>query len=524
MSQRQRDLLILFGLALLVNGAVALLVSRPGYTDSYYYFNGGKFLADGQGLVEPYRWNYVNAPASLPAPGFDFWQPLPAFLSAAGIILFGRAAPFDSAQWVFVLVAACLPPLTYLMASRFGTRRQALIAGLLAVFSGYYVIYWSLPESFAPFALAGGGCLYVLAITADRQQWPLWLAAGALSGLAHLTRADGLLLLGIALLTAFIRPGRRWLSALLVVAGYLAVMAPWFYRNQLAFGSPLAPGGINAVWLTQYNDLFNYPQNLSAARFLASGWPAIIRVKLDVLVTNLESFVAVQNLIVLTPLTVIAAWRRWRDPKLWPALADQAGVFVAMTFVFSLPGKNGGYFHSAGALLPATFTLATLGLDDAIGWGAARRHWKGTSARRVFGAAVVAIAGLLTLFLVTGRVVGLPLNGQVAWNTTDSVYQTIGDRLSQLGEGASVRVMSNNPAGFYYFTGRGGMPVPNGGEEMLLRAAHDYQLKYLVLDWNVPDGLKPLYASGPVSTRLKLVETYGSAPHLVYLYRIEDQP
>ena len=59
---------------------------------------------------------------------------------------------------------------------------------------------------------------------------------------------------------------------------------------------------------------------------------------------------------------------------------------------------------------------------------------------------------------------------------------------------------------------------------MLLRAARDYRLKYLVLDWNVPDGLRQLYADGPISPRLKLVETYGDAPHTVYLYRVEDQP
>ena len=49
MTQRTRDLLILFVVALSVNGAIALLITNPGYTDSYYYFNGGLFLAEQAG-------------------------------------------------------------------------------------------------------------------------------------------------------------------------------------------------------------------------------------------------------------------------------------------------------------------------------------------------------------------------------------------------------------------------------------------------------------------------------------------
>lgn len=524
MSQRWRDLVTLVLLALAVDGLVAALIASPGYTDSYYYFNGGQFLVSGHGLVEPYRWNYVNAPASLPAPGFDFWQPLPAFLSAAGILIFGQAHPFDSAQWIFVLVAALLPAIAYLWAARLGTRRQALIAGLLMVFSGFYVVRWSLPETFAPFALAGAGCLFLVSLAGARDRWWLWLLAGGLAGLANLTRADGLLLVGIGVVFALMRPNRRWLWTVCVIGGYVLVMLPWFLRNLAIFGSPLAPGGINALWLTEYNGLFNYPQNVTAARYFASGWGAILAVKWDVLLTNLTSFVAVQNLIFLAPFTLVGAWRRWRSPWVLPALIYQLGMFAAMTFAFSLPGKFGGYYHSAGALLPVTFALAALGLDDVLGWAAARRGWRLASALAVFGAASVALAVCLSIYLVLVSVVGLPLNGQIAWNQTDSIYRTIGDDLNQMGAGQDVRVMVNNPPGFFYFTGRGGMPVPNGGEDMLLRAAHDYHLAFLVLDHNVPTALLDLYRHGPVSSRLSLVKTYGTGANAVYLYRIEDQP
>ncbi len=109
MSQRIRDLLILYGLALLVNGLVAVLVDSPGYVDAYYYFNGGRLLVEGYGLNEPYLWNYVYAPASLPAPAFTYWQPLPSLLAALGIALFGQVDAFGAAQAVYVAAGSFLP-------------------------------------------------------------------------------------------------------------------------------------------------------------------------------------------------------------------------------------------------------------------------------------------------------------------------------------------------------------------------------------------------------------------------------
>ncbi|MBN1120384.1 MAG: glycosyltransferase family 39 protein, partial [Anaerolineae bacterium] len=191
----RRDLIILVVLSLLVNGIVALLVSDPNYVDAFYYFNGGLALAEGNGFIEPYFWNTIGAPVSLPAPAFGYWQPLPSFLAMLGILLFGKASAFGSAQAIFVLAASALPVISYRIALRFGERRHAWLAGLLTVFSGIYVVYWSLPETFTLFVLSGAGAL-LLAARARRsgKKWWRWLLAGVCAGLGYLCRADGLLL------------------------------------------------------------------------------------------------------------------------------------------------------------------------------------------------------------------------------------------------------------------------------------------------------------------------------------------
>ncbi|MBN1430138.1 MAG: hypothetical protein JXB07_17345 [Anaerolineae bacterium] len=538
MTQRVRDWLLLYLLAVLVNGVVAVLVDQPGYMDAYYYFNGAHLIIDGKDWFEPYLWNYVNAPPALPTPAFAYWQPLPSMLAAMGVLLFGRMAAFGSAQMLFVLIAAGLPIVAYEVASQVGERRHALLAGLLTVFSGYYVVRWSLPETFTPFAFAGAGALALAGLGIQKRFWWIWFLAGGCAGLSHLTRADGVLITSTVVFAGLCSPWLNRLSmndredtsspqALAPVwqagmgfLGYLVVMSPWFWRNLTIFGSLQASGGLSALWLNNYDDLYTYPTDLSPARFLADGWGTILRVKWDALLVNLATFIGVQNLVFLTPLTLIGVWRRWREPLLLPAILYGVALFAAMTFAFSLVGARGGYFHSGGALLPFTFTAAVLGLDDALRPLARWRRWGLEQARRLFRLYMVILAALVTGYVIVTQVVGLPLSGKISWNNSNAVYGEIGAKLDELGVPLSVDVMSNDPPGFYYYTGRGGVPLPNGDEEMLLLAAQDYRIGFLVVDQDVPRGLRTLYDNGPTTPRLELVETYDSGGRLVYLYEI----
>jgi hypothetical protein len=305
------------------------------------------------------------------------------------------------------------------------------------------------------------------------------------------------------------------------MAGYLLVMGPWLSRNLAMFGSVQAPGGISTLWLVHYNDMFLYPAQLTASRYFAAGWQVIAETKLRALWQNLQTFVAVQNLVFLTPLSIAGLIQRWRDLWLMPAIVYGTGLFLAMTFAFTWPGMNGGWLHSGAALLPFLMAASSLGLDETIRWAARRRAgWNVVQARQVFGAGAVAIAILLTFWLVTASLVGLPYSGQIAWNQQDAVYREIGDTLVALGVPSGAPVMVNNPPGFFTHTGHGGIPLPSGDEAMLLRAADAYDVEYLVIDHNVAAPLVTLYSDGPSSGRLRLLETFGNESAPVYLYQI----
>lgn len=526
MNQRIRDLLLLYGLALVVNGLVAVLVDSPGYVDAYYYFNGGRLLVEGHGLQEPYLWNYVHASASLPAPAFTYWQPLPSLLAALGIALAGRADAFGAAQAVYVVAGSAVPLLSYIVAIQIGERRHAWLAGLLTIFGGFYTIYWSLPESFTPFALSAGGALALAGYGRSSNRWWVWVLAGICAGLAHLSRADGVLVLAVVVLAGLLPADTghsaplKW-EVLLAVPAYLAVMSPWFVRNLLAFGSLQAPGGLGTLWLIEYNDLFNYPSNLTASRYFSAGWGAILDGKWQALVGNIATFVAVQNLIFLVPFTLVGLWQRWRNDRLLPAVIYGVALFAAMTLAFSWPGVRGGWLHSGAALMPFLLPAASLGLDDVVKWASERlRGWEAERAWRGFSRMSVLFAVLLTAFVVLNRVVGLSDLSTVEWNESDAVYDAIGARLDALGVPADARVMSNNPPGFYAHTGRGGIPLPNGDESTLLRAADDYGVAFLIIDQNVPAGLQSLYDNGPAFERLRLIDVFEGYSGMVYLYQI----
>ena len=161
-STRRRDLLGLFLLSLVVRLAIAALISRPGYMDTAYYSAGAIDIAQSRNLNEPFLWNYLDDPEGLPHPGFLYWGVLPSLLAAPFAALFPGS--FLALQLPFVLFSALLPLLAYGIARRFTDRRRtAWLAGLFTLFSGFFFPYWTLPETFAPFALFGSLALWLSA-------------------------------------------------------------------------------------------------------------------------------------------------------------------------------------------------------------------------------------------------------------------------------------------------------------------------------------------------------------------------
>ncbi|HET7376642.1 MAG TPA: glycosyltransferase family 39 protein, partial [Anaerolineae bacterium] len=223
-------------------------------------------------------------------------MPLPSILVAASESIFGVS--YRAAQLPFILLSAFLPLITFAVAWRIThSRRAAWIGALLTIFSGFYLPYWGVPESFAPFAVFGSLAIYLSVNPSPR--WKL-LMAGACAGLAHLSRADGVLLLLPMLLVQVRTAGRGvkeenvrrkfppYYSAFsLIIAGYLLIMSPWFIRNIMTIGAPLSPAGTQAAYICNYDELFSYGMPLNFQHLIDCGVGQVVGDKLRALASGL---------------------------------------------------------------------------------------------------------------------------------------------------------------------------------------------------------------------------------------------
>lgn len=515
-----------FALVALV-GAVLLMrpVRAPAYTDAYYHFNAALRFASGQGLTDTYLWTYVGAPEALPAsgtfPSHLYWMPLTSALGALGVRVFGAADAMTSMQWVYAACLAGAAGIGYALGGRLGgTRRASWMAGLITLCGGFYARYWGTTDTFATYALVGGGGLLALALAWDalftyrRLRAGLWLLAGLCAGLAHLARPDGLIVLiaGLALTGwALLRRGPRraaLAAAALLSAAYLLVMLPWFARNLAEIGTPLPLGGTAGAWFTAYDDLFRFPPGASAAEFWAAGGlPLLLRTRWEALAGNAGTFVVVEGMVLLTPLMLVALWARRREVFLAPFWLAALGLHVAMTVVFPYPGVRGGLLHGAVALAPWWAALGVAGCDQVVAWAARRRRWRVRSAQQVFGTALMCYVVVLSLWIL-GR-------GAVSGGAIPALYAAL-DTLLPRG----ARVMINDPAAMYYYTGRGGAAVPSSAPAVIPQLAARYQLDYVVLEAaGLPAAMSSAWDAPPAWLQPVSLELPG-----VRVYAVSDPP
>ncbi len=522
MTLRLRDTLILVLLWSVVNGLVAWLVRQPGYVDAYYYFNSAQIMRYG-GAVEPYFWNYLIAPDALPVALFSYWLPGASLLALPGLLIF-PSAPFTGAQIIYILASASLPLLAFELGTTLGGRRTGWYASLLMVFSGIYAVYWSLPETFTPFAVSAGWALYLTGRLGSDSKWWAWLGVGLLTGFAALTRGDGVLVPVVIVLIMLYRMRGELLKKqvgmiLPVLIGLLVLYLPWTIREMLLPGE--GASALTSLWLVDYEDIFLYPNPVSFRYALDAGIGPNLLARWEAFKSNLMTVIGVQGLVFLIPLMMMGGWKLHDRREIQPSLIYGGLLFLALTLGFAQVGLRGAYLHSSAALAPALMACAAVGLEVTVRWAADHiEHWDADRSTPVFGGMMIAVAAAITLAMVGVKVIGAE-GGGIAWNEADRVYGEVGAVLDAEGYAVDAPVMSNNAPGFYYHTGRAGIPVTTGDEAMLLDAVDHYGAQYLVLDQNVVGEMIDLYLNGPKSSRLELVSTFDAESETpVYLYRI----
>lgn len=510
----RRDLIALAAVALIVRLAAAVLIGQPGYTDAFYYYDVAANLAAGRGFVEDFIWNYLRPVAGLPQPSNGYWPPLVSVTIAPFLMLFGDW--FRAAQIPSILGGTVAALIGFRIGRDLGgSRRTAWWTGLWTLFPGVAFPLIATTDSFGLFAALGSATLWLIgrALTVDRRYYP---AAGALAGLAALTRADGLLLVALLPLGWRAAGGRR--KGQMVAPGWapvaglavcLLVMAPWLLRNLLAFGEPLPGAGIRTVFLRDYNEIFSYPPDLSLGRYLEWGIGPILLSKIEASGINLLLLASLLDLFA-APFALIGIWAVRARPAWWPALAYLALLCVSLSWVFTLPGQRGAFFHSAVALQPYLALAALIGLDRAIDQiGRRFPRWPVRRARRNYPR--IALAGAVI------AATGLAIREAPGWDAEYEVYRWAAGQIADRG-GAIAPVMVADAPAYFYVSRRPAIAAVNADLGTALSVAHRFGAEYLLIEPAHPAPWHDFYLGRADQPGLRLIATRGDAR----IYAIED--
>jgi hypothetical protein len=491
MSRKNSDLQVATRTSLLIFIVLAFLISawivpyfngQPGYPDAFYHYNGAKRLAEGHGFVEDYLWTYQGAPASLPAPSHLYWMPGTSILASIGMSWFGPSYPAAQIALVVCVWGAAL--VAYFLGLIIGgTGRHAWGAGLLTLAGGFFLRVYGTTDTFAPYAFFGAAALFAQGWAMTTGRIRAWAIAGALAAAGHLIRSDGLLLVVVGVGVAFfgawrlvsmrVRIGRA--GAFLLA--YIVIMTPWFSRNLESIGTLLPTGGTQAIWYLTYDDIFNYPPQPDPRAFTADGIRQLIQVRIESFTPIVQNFIAVEGMVVLIPLMLVALWKRRQQPFYQPFIVFAIGIHLAFWLLFPLPGVRGGLFHASAALIPWWAALGITGIDDVVQWIARyRKNWRPRTASRLFTAMLVVGVVWLSWTISIPKRISAPYSMPL--------YPAL-----QAALPPDSRIMINDPAQLYYYTGIGGVTFPNAAPETILEIAARYDIDYVVIEGDNISGL-----------------------------------
>jgi hypothetical protein len=403
---------VVFAVALAARAVAAAIIVFPKPEDTSYYVEVARHLLEGRGLVSDALWSYGTPPLVFPRPAFEVWLPLPTFLAAVPMALFGST--FAAAQVSSVLIGALVPVLAWRLAADVAdelalpvgrARTLALGAGLTAAAYLPLVLHSALPDSTMPFAAAAlGACLLMTRILRDPRGAyaldPRLLGLGVLVGLAALTRNEVIWLAltwaALAWFTSGFSTAARGRLIGVVAVVSLVLFAPWAIRNWVEFGSPLPGQAATNALSVEATDIFAWADPPTLGRYLAEGPARLAWMRVEGIGHNLFNVLLLLGIPVAVIGLVGMPWFA-RARALRPLLLTGVLTFTVTSLVFPVSTTWGTFLHAAGPVHVLLIVVCLVALDAGIARLGRARGWTRPvawlgPALAVFGSVVLSVA------------------------------------------------------------------------------------------------------------------------------------
>lgn len=468
--------------ALEARWAAAGQATFPGHADSAFYYTLAKNIASGRGAVVDYVWHFWTPHPSVTHFAADYWMPLPSFLYAAAMKLWG----------VSCVVAARTSVVTSLLvgaASWFFARSlrlphwASLLAGI-AVFLSPPVAHFSTQSdsslAYTVFVLASLG----LAVRSHESSRGVWwmLGAGVASGAAQLCRNDGLLLLACHVgATVFgsrgLGSGEARRRALAVAAGHLLLLAPYMIALGTATGR-LLPAHGPLTFLYGFEDLYALPPGPSFADWRRRGFWEIALLRQLASIDRASDFV--RDVLGLPALVLVFGagmlfgtsggerplWARVRESVWLGPVTYVLALFAFHVLVTPVSSSAGATTRSLPAVLAV---LLAAGLTAAL-------------AMKSAAPPLLLALGLLVLWPWHERGKDTPLrvvkeNNEVAARMAET-KKGLAAEASCLKQ--PIVVMTRDPWEVNELTGAASVQIPNGDLAAILDVARRYRVTHLI--------------------------------------------
>ncbi|GAB4581117.1 MAG: hypothetical protein Fur0022_38640 [Anaerolineales bacterium] len=459
-------------IALVARLYFAAQLPHPGHGDPAFYFTIIESITSGRGLEIDYIWHYLTAPDAVTHPGADYWMVLASVLMSVPYFVFRNLFSILVLSSLFGVGIAIL---TYQFSQTYTPSKFVAFLALFYLLFEPALFDFSISVD-APVYYVFFVILALFLMIKGHENPKLFVWAGVVTGLAHLTRQDALLLAPTLLLTIFLAPfpfktRLRWIG--LAVGAYLIVLLPMLVYNLRNFGALLPPGPSRVAFATEHEQVYVYSTELSLQSYLELGWRTIIKQKI---LTGLANLDIVYNrlglmgclLVGITLIELIIAPERralWR--KYLPVIIFFILEYLFYTLVATVVSTHGSYGKAVLTTLPFLILFA---------FDALERHIPRKP-----------VATLLALVFIFPPLLSTFPNAQakIAFHTEiaqemQSLAATLQNRLEPREENEII-LMTRDPWEVNLSTGYRAIMVPYENLDVIYEVAQRYGANYLLI-------------------------------------------